>query len=48
MRRLFMGHALEVEALAQTVNIPTDDLREALSAYVEATHSRLQGSLGDA
>lgn len=30
-----LAHALEIEALAQTVNVHTDDLREALLAYVE-------------
>jgi len=30
-----LAHALEVEALAQSVNVKTDDLREALVAYME-------------
>ena len=30
-----LAQALEVEALAQTVNVHTEDLREALTAYVE-------------
>ncbi|HEY1738286.1 MAG TPA: enoyl-CoA hydratase-related protein [Acidimicrobiia bacterium] len=30
-----LAHALEVEALAQSVNANTDDLREALTAFVE-------------
>ena len=30
-----LAQALEVEALAQSVNVHTDDLREALIAYVE-------------
>jgi enoyl-CoA hydratase/carnithine racemase len=30
-----LAQALEVEALAQTVNVATDDLREALTAFVE-------------
>ena len=30
-----LAQALEVEALAQSVNVHTDDLREALTAYVE-------------
>jgi 2-(1,2-epoxy-1,2-dihydrophenyl)acetyl-CoA isomerase len=30
-----LAQALEVEALAQSVNVTTDDLREALTAYVE-------------
>ena len=30
-----LAQALEVEALAQSVNVQTDDLREALVAYVE-------------
>ena len=30
-----LAHALEVEALAQTVNVHTDDLREALMAFIE-------------
>jgi 2-(1,2-epoxy-1,2-dihydrophenyl)acetyl-CoA isomerase len=30
-----LAQALEVEALAQSVNVHTDDLREALSAWVQ-------------
>jgi len=30
-----LAHALEIEALAQSVNVHTDDLREALLAFVE-------------
>jgi 2-(1,2-epoxy-1,2-dihydrophenyl)acetyl-CoA isomerase len=30
-----LAHALEVEALAQSVNVQTDDLREALTAWME-------------
>jgi enoyl-CoA hydratase/carnithine racemase len=30
-----LAHALEVEALAQSVNVQTDDMREALMAYIE-------------
>ncbi len=30
-----LAHALEVEATAQSVNVQTDDMREALMAYVE-------------
>ena len=30
-----LAHALEVEALAQSVNVHTEDMREALLAYVE-------------
>ena len=30
-----LAHALEVEAAAQSVNVQTDDMREALTAYVE-------------
>ena len=30
-----LAHALEIEALAQSVNVKTDDLREALVAYME-------------
>jgi 2-(1,2-epoxy-1,2-dihydrophenyl)acetyl-CoA isomerase len=30
-----LAQALEVEALAQSVNVHTDDLREALTAYVQ-------------
>ncbi len=30
-----LAHALEVEALAQGVNVTTDDMREALMAYIE-------------
>ena len=30
-----LAQALEVEALAQSVNVHTEDLREALTAYVE-------------
>ncbi len=30
-----LAHALELEALAQSVNVKTDDLREALVAYME-------------
>ena len=30
-----LAQALEIEALAQTVNANTDDLREALTAYVQ-------------
>jgi 2-(1,2-epoxy-1,2-dihydrophenyl)acetyl-CoA isomerase len=30
-----LAQALEVEALAQSVNVHTDDLREALTAFVQ-------------
>jgi 2-(1,2-epoxy-1,2-dihydrophenyl)acetyl-CoA isomerase len=30
-----LAHALETEALAQSVNVHTDDMREALTAYME-------------
>jgi 2-(1,2-epoxy-1,2-dihydrophenyl)acetyl-CoA isomerase len=38
-----LAHALEVEALAQSVNTNTDDLREALMAYVERRPPRFTG-----
>ena len=30
-----LAHALETEAAAQSVNVQTDDMREALVAYME-------------
>ena len=38
-----LAHALETEALAQTVNTHTDDLREALTAYAERRTPDFQG-----
>jgi enoyl-CoA hydratase/carnithine racemase len=38
-----LAHALEVEALAQSVNIATDDMREALVAYVERRTPKFTG-----
>ena len=38
-----LAHALETEALAQTVNTHTDDLREALTAYAERRAPDFQG-----
>jgi 2-(1,2-epoxy-1,2-dihydrophenyl)acetyl-CoA isomerase len=38
-----LAQALEVEALAQSVNVHTDDLREALTAYVERRAPSFKG-----
>jgi enoyl-CoA hydratase/carnithine racemase len=38
-----LAQALEVEALAQSVNVHTDDLREALTAYVERRAPMFKG-----
>jgi 2-(1,2-epoxy-1,2-dihydrophenyl)acetyl-CoA isomerase len=38
-----LGQALEIEALAQSVNVQTDDLREALLAYVERRPASFSG-----
>jgi enoyl-CoA hydratase/carnithine racemase len=38
-----LAQALEVEALAQSVNVQTDDLREALTAYVERRTPKFKG-----
>jgi enoyl-CoA hydratase/carnithine racemase len=38
-----LAQALEVEALAQSVNVHTDDLREALTAYVERRPPSFKG-----
>jgi 2-(1,2-epoxy-1,2-dihydrophenyl)acetyl-CoA isomerase len=38
-----LAQAVEVEALAQSVNTNTDDLREAMMAYVERRPPRFQG-----
>ena len=38
-----LAQALEVEALAQSVNVGTADLREALMAYVERRPPRFEG-----
>ncbi len=38
-----LARALEVEALAQAVNVKTDDLREALIAYVERRTPNFEG-----
>jgi 2-(1,2-epoxy-1,2-dihydrophenyl)acetyl-CoA isomerase len=35
--------ALELESLAQSVNATTDDLREALTAYVERRPPKFRG-----
>ena len=38
-----LAQALEVEALAQSINATTDDLREALTAYVERRPPKFTG-----
>ena len=38
-----LAQALETEALAQSVNVHTDDLREALTAYAERRAPDFQG-----
>jgi enoyl-CoA hydratase/carnithine racemase len=38
-----LAQALEVEALAQSVNVTTDDLREALTAYAERRTPKFTG-----
>jgi 2-(1,2-epoxy-1,2-dihydrophenyl)acetyl-CoA isomerase len=38
-----LAHALEIEALAQSVNIQTDDMREALLAYMERRPPTFEG-----
>jgi 2-(1,2-epoxy-1,2-dihydrophenyl)acetyl-CoA isomerase len=38
-----LAQALEVEALAQSLNVHTDDLREALTAYVERRTPNFKG-----
>ena len=38
-----LAQALEIEALAQSVNVQTDDLREALVAYVERRPAKFTG-----
>jgi 2-(1,2-epoxy-1,2-dihydrophenyl)acetyl-CoA isomerase len=38
-----LAHALEVEALAQSVNVHTEDMREALLAYVEKRSPQFKG-----
>ena len=38
-----LAHALEVEALAQSVNVHTEDMREALVAYVEKRPPTFKG-----
>ena len=38
-----LAQALEAEALAQSVNVHTDDLREALIAYAERRSPNFSG-----
>jgi enoyl-CoA hydratase/carnithine racemase len=38
-----LAQALEIETLAQSVNVQTDDLREALTAYVERRPAKFTG-----
>ena len=38
-----LAQALEAEALAQNVNIHTEDLREALTAYMEKRRPEFKG-----
>ena len=38
-----LAQALEVEALAQSVNVQTDDMREALMAYIERRPANFTG-----
>ena len=38
-----LAQALEIEALAQSVDIQTDDMREALMAYMERRPPTFQG-----
>ena len=38
-----LAHALEVEASAQSVNVQTDDMREALMAYIERRPANFTG-----
>jgi 2-(1,2-epoxy-1,2-dihydrophenyl)acetyl-CoA isomerase len=38
-----LAHALEAEALAQSVNVQTDDMREALTAWIERRPPRFTG-----
>jgi DNA-binding GntR family transcriptional regulator len=38
-----LGQALKTEALAQSVNVGTEDIREALTAYVERRPPEFKG-----
>jgi enoyl-CoA hydratase/carnithine racemase len=38
-----LAHALELEAAAQSVNVQTDDMREALMAYIERRPANFTG-----
>jgi 2-(1,2-epoxy-1,2-dihydrophenyl)acetyl-CoA isomerase len=38
-----LAQALETEALAQSVNVGTEDIREALTAYVERRPPEFEG-----
>jgi 2-(1,2-epoxy-1,2-dihydrophenyl)acetyl-CoA isomerase len=40
---LSLAQALEAEALAQSVNVGTEDLREAMTAYVERRPPEFKG-----
>jgi 2-(1,2-epoxy-1,2-dihydrophenyl)acetyl-CoA isomerase len=41
--QMSLAQALETEAIAQSVNVQTDDLREALTAYVERRPPNFSG-----